>query len=610
MPQMHTSQPYVPPPLEDYALLSDCRTGALVSRTGSIDWFCPPRYDAPSIFGALLGGDEQGRWELRPQDRDASVERHYDGDTFVLVTRWETATGTAEVHEALITPAPHLPGGGDSDVHRTDLVRRVIGIEGEVAFETTLRMRFDYARATPWVRQRGDHAGPVLHAEAGPDAVIVRGVRLTATDHSHSGIFTIAQGETRDLVLTWSRSYRHTPAVLDVDAALADTRNWWSAWADRIDADRDGEYNALVVRSLLVLRALSHRDTGGVVAAATTSLPEEFGGGRNWDYRYVWLRDASLTLQVLVRHGFVREAEYWRTWLLRAIAGDVTQMQIVYGVAGERDLTERELDSLPGYRDSSPVRVGNGAVTQYQADVIGEVMVALAAARAAGMPRDDFGWSLERALLEQAERWLDRPDNGIWEMRGEPRHFTHSRAMTWAAFDRGVHAVEHEHFHGPVERWRELRDRLRDEIDAQGVGEYGGFVQSYGSDEVDASLLLIAQVGFCSYSDPRMLATIERIESDLVRDGLVLRYRTAGGSDGLTGDENAFLACSFWLVEQYANTGRHAEASTLMKRACAAANDLGLLSEEYDATAGLQAGNLPQAFSHLTLVRAADALGH
>lgn len=586
-------------PIEEYALLSNCRTAALVSREGSVDWFCAPRFDSASVFGAILGDADHGCWQLRPRGDGARATRRYDGDTFILVTRWETATGVAEVHDLL-----SMDGG------RVDLVRRVVGVTGEVEFTTHLRIRFDYARALPWMRQVGDAVAPALLATAGPDAMIVRGVQLTPHGHAHRGRFTVAAGERVDLVGTWFPSYRPVPAPRDVDAAIAETRGWWTTWAERIA--HDGPHRDEVVRSLLVLRALTHEDTGGIVAAATTSLPEQFGGVRNWDYRYVWLRDAALTLETLVSHGFLGVAERWRTWLLRALAGDPAQMQIMYGIAGERDLPERELGSLPGYQGAAPVRVGNGAVDQYQADVVGEVMVALEAARIAGLPDDSFSWSLQRTLLAGVEENLDRADNGIWEIRGDLKFFTQSRAMMWAAFDRGVRAVEEHGLAGPVQRWRTLRDRLRDEIATRGVDPEGGFfTQHYGSREVDASLLLLPQVGFCASDDPRMRATVAEIERVLMPTGLVARYRTESGVDGLPGAEHPFLACTFWLVEQYASSGRLADARALMERACGAHNDVGLLSEEYDVENARQAGNTPQALSHLALVRAADALaGH
>lgn len=583
-------------PIEDYALLSDCHSAALVSREGSIDWLCLPRYDSPSTFAALLGEPDHGRWLLRPIDPHATATRAYDGDSFTLVTRWETASGVAEVVDLM----PHAVG-------RADLIRRVRGVSGRVSFHEELRIRFDYSRALPWVRQIGDADNPAIVATAGPDAVVVRGPRLKRADHSHVSEFDVAASETVDLQLTWFRSHKAVPAATDVDEAISQTKTWWTEWAARIDYD--GPHRELVIRSLLVLRALTHEATGGIVAAPTTSLPEDFGGVRNWDYRYVWLRDASLTLEVLLDHGFVHEAQEWRRWLLRAVAGDPADVQIMYGVAGERHLAEWTVPELPGYGGASPVRIGNGAVEQYQADVMGEVMVALEAARMAGADETKFSWPLQRALLTFVETNLERPDNGIWEVRGEPRHFTQSRAMIWAAFDRGVRAVREGGLDGPVERWESLRDRIRDEIDEHGYDHtLGHFVQAYGSTEVDASLLLLPEVGYCAPDDPRMLRTVEALENDLMRHGLLHRYRTRTGVDGLAGHEHPFLACSFWLVEQYATSGRHDEATELMERLCGLANDVGLLSEEYDVDGRRQVGNMPQALSHLALVRAADSL--
>ncbi|MGV9669712.1 glycoside hydrolase family 15 protein [Gordonia sp. NPDC003504] len=582
--------------IEDYALVGDCRTAALISIGGDIDWLSVPRYDSPSIFGALLGTEEHGSWRLAPTDRDARATRRYDGDSMILVTRWETADGVAEVCE-------FMPIDGE----RVDVVRRITGVEGNVEFTTELRMRFDYARTVPWVLQAGDDDEPALRGIAGPDAVVVRGVALHAEDHVHRGTLATRPGSTDDLVMTWQRSYRPDPNPLDVDAALRETREWWSHWAGRID--HDGPYREQVVRSLVVLRALSNLDTGGIVAAATTSLPEQIGGGRNWDYRYVWLRDAALTLDVLVCHGFLHVAEHWREWLMRAIAGDPTQLQIMYGIAGERDLPERELTHLPGYEQSSPVRIGNAAVSQYQADTIGEVLVALASARDFGLEETAMSWSLQRELLYQVEANIERLDQGIWEMRGEARRFTHSRVMVWAALDRGVRAIGNHGLEGPLDRWEELRDKVAHEIDSTLVDpDTGAFVQYAGTSEVDAALLQLPQVGFCEPDDRRMLATVKRIEQTLMVGGLVTRYRTDAGVDGIDGGEHPFLACTFWLVEQYARSGRIEDAHDLMTRACATANDVGLFSEEYDTDARRQTGNIPQALSHLAFVRAADAL--
>lgn len=586
--------------IEEYALVSNCHTAALISDEGSIDWLCLPRLDSPSLFGALLGTPDEGSWQLRPADPRATHTRRYSGDTMVLVTRWEGEDGVAEVHDLLVVDPQQ---GVDRD--RVDLVRRIIGISGRVRFEQALRLRFDYARALPWVRQGGSTEAPELVAMAGPDAVVLRGARLHAEAHVHRGSIEVAAGETRDLTLTWFRSHVDVPAQRDLDVEVERTRRWWQDWSDRIE--HRGPHRAEVVRSLVLLRALTNHQTGGIAAAATTSLPEFFGGERNWDYRYVWLRDVALTLEAMIDHGFTALVEDWRQWLLRAVAGDPGDLQIMYGLAGERDLLEREIPSLSGYAGSRPVRVGNGAAAQFQADVVGEVMVTLSSARDAGLPESEFSWSLERSLLRFVADHLDRPDHGMWEIRGEPRMFTQSRVMVWAAFDRAVRAVEVHGLSGPVEQWRALRDRMRAEIESRGVSD-GHFTQYYGTTEVDASLLVIPQVGFCEPDDPRMVATVAKIETDLMPDGLVRRYRTASGVDGLPGSEYAFLACSFWLVEYYVCVGRVDEAHALMDRLCGLANDVGMLSEEYDVAGGRQAGNVPQAFSHLTLVRAADAL--
>ena len=586
-------------PIEDYALLSNCRTAALVSRDGSIDWLCLPRLDSPSVFASLLGTEDNGCWSLRPAE-DAASSRRYDGDTFILVTRWETEHGIAEVHDFMpINPEPHV------DINRIDLVRRVVGVEGHVDFEHDLRLRFDYSRAMPWLRQTGTDDAPELVAMAGPSAIVLRGTRLTAADHVHRGAVSVDAGQTVDVTLTWFPSHLPVPGPLHAGRRLRQTRKWWQSWADRIE--HEGPHRDLVVRSLLVLRALTNHETGGIAAAATTSLPEDFGGARNWDYRYVWLRDAALTLEALLDHGFTKLAGHWREWLLRAVAGDPADLQIMYGLAAERDLAERTLDGLPGYEGSAPVRLGNAAATQYQADVVGEVLVTLSAARDGGLTESEFSWPLEQQLIRYAAEQIDRPDQGLWEIRGDPHRFTHSRVMMWAVFDRAIRAVEAHGLDGPVDKWRELRDRMRHEIDSEGVVG-GRFVQYYGTTEVDASLLLLPQVGYCPPDDPRMLATVEQIEQDLMEHGMLRRYRTVTGVDGLPGSECAFLACSFWLVEQYASTGRLDEASELMNRLCALANDVGLLSEEYDPIRRRQAGNTPQAFSHLALVRAADAL--
>ena len=624
-------------PLEDYALLSDLRTGPLVSRDGSIDWLCLPRFDSAAVFSAILGDADDGRWKLSAVDGEV-VERRYLPQTFVLETTWRTPTGTVRVTD-------FMPPSST----RADLLRRVECLEGHVEIEHDLRLRFDYARATPWIRRIDDREAPALLSLAGPDGLLISGPLLnwpqadgdapgtdpTGPDSAGGGggggggseppspreeegaraprlvgAFPLAAGERLDWDLTWFPSYQEPPAPADPDRALAEAVQFWTSWSSQLTVHTD--HDPLVLRSLLVLRALTHGETGGIVAAATASLPEYFGGGRNWDYRYTWLRDAALTIEVAITHGLTRGAVLWRDWLLRAVAGDADDVRIMYGLAGERDLTELELPHLAGYEGSRPVRIGNGAAGQYQADVVGEVMIALGRLRDAGVEEDEYTWGLQKSLLRYCETNLDRKDHGIWEMRGEVHYFTHGRAMMWASFDQGVRAVEEHGLDGPVERWRELRDHLRAEIDERGFdAELNTFTQTYGNQEVDASLLQLPHTGLIAYDDPRMLGTVACIERDLQGDtGLVHRYRTGAGLDGLEGDEYPFLICTFWLVEQYALSGRIDDAQRLMDQLLGYATDLGLLSEEYDPRTGRLAGNFPQAFSHLGLIRAADAIGH
>ncbi len=586
----------MPSNIEDYALIGDTHTSALIGRDGSMDWLCLPRFDSDSMFGALLGSPDHGRWLVAPTGTVLHTSRVYIDNTFVLITRWVTEHGEAEVTELM----PY----GD---RRADIVRRVRGISGSVEFTEQLSVRFGYATEMPWVRQVQEEDGSALIATAGPNSIVVRGPRLKAVDHHHTATFTVEAGETVDLTLTWFPSHRPSPPRMDVDARIRNTIEWWNDWA--ASCISSSSYTAEVHRSLLVLRALTHEDTGGIVAAATTSLPEEMGGSRNWDYRYVWLRDASLTLHVLLDHGFEMEAESWRAWLLRAIAGDPADIQIMYGLGGERRLEERELDSLPGYEGSTPVRVGNGAYTQYQGDVFGEVMISLQRARELGVEETKFSWPLQRAIMGYVEKNWQREDNGIWEIRGPLRHFTHSRVMLWAAFDCAVRAVRNFGLDGPVETWERLREEVAAEIEEKGFDrERNTYTQYYGGTGVDASLLQMAQVGYLKPDDPRMLGTVAAIEEELLVDGLLLRYRTESGVDGLEGGEHPFLACSFWLVEQYARSGRLADAVELMDRLIGFSNDVGLLSEEYDTANKRQMGNTPQALTHLTLVRAADAI--
>jgi GH15 family glucan-1,4-alpha-glucosidase len=587
--------------IEEYALIGDCHTGALVGSDGSIDWLCLPRFDSASTFAALLGDEDHGRWLVAPRasladDGGASSSRRYVEDTFTLVTRWVTPTGEVDVIDVM----PH----GD---RRADIIRRVVGVSGSVDMRQELRIRFDYGAAMPWMRQMPDAGGNAVIAVAGPDAIVVRGPQLRATDHAHVSDFTVEAGDTVDIVLTWYPAHRTPPEALNVTKRIRETEKWWKTWASATTVAP--QYSEAVRRSLLVLRALSHEDTGGIVAAATTSLPEHFGGNRNWDYRYVWLRDASLTLHVLLDHGFEVEADPWRRWLLRAIAGDPGDVQIMYGLSGERRLPEFVVEGLPGYDGAAPVRVGNGAFTQYQGDVFGEVMLALERARETAADERDFSWPLQRALMGFVEENWQRPDNGIWEIRGPLRHFTHSRVMLWAAFDCAIRGVRDYGLEGPVDRWVTMRDLVRDEIEAQGFDSARNtYTQYYGGTAVDASLLQMVQVGYIAADDPRMLGTVAAIERELLVDGLLLRYRTESGVDGLPEGENPFLACSFWLVEQYANSGRLPDATALMDRLVGFSNDVGLLSEEYDVAGARQAGNTPQAFSHLSLVRAADAI--
>ncbi len=606
-------------PLENYALLSDLGTGPLVSRDGSVDWLCLPRFDSPAMFCAILGDADSGRWQIAAVGGDV-VERRYRPDTFVLETIWQTPSGRVQVTDFLPPAAEHA-----------DLVRRVHCLEGRVEIEHDLRIRFDFARSTPWIRQttHPTAGARVWLSLAGPDGLLVSGPQLEecgadgpSQPSGHppeegsgaprlGGRFTLTSGERLDWSLTWFPSYEPLPDLIDADQAEADAVRFWTDWTSRIAVVRDaGPHAAAVRRSLLVLRALTHGRTGGIVAAPTTSLPERFGGGRNWDYRYTWLRDAALTLEVMVAHGLTRGATLWRDWLLRAVAGDVSTVKIMYGLAGERDLPERELRHLAGYEESRPVRVGNGAADQYQADVVGEVMIALAALRDAGEPEDRHSWALQKNLLDYCEAHIDQPDHGIWEMRGKPQYFTHGRVMLWAAFAQGVRAAEAYGFDGPVERWRARRDGLRLEIEESGFDrELNSFTQTYNNREVDASLLQLPHTGFVAYDDPRMLGTVAQIERDLQGSaGLLRRYRTEVGLDGLEGEEYPFLICTCWLAEQYARTGRRAEAQRLVDQLVSYGGDLGLLAEQYDPVSRRLAGNYPQAFSHLGLIRAADAL--
>jgi GH15 family glucan-1,4-alpha-glucosidase len=581
-------------PIEDYAILGDTGTAALVGKDGSVDWMCLPRFDSPACFAALLGGPEHGRWLLGPDEEEVSCTRRYVDHSAALETTHRTATACVKVLDVMPI--------GDG---RADVVRRIIGVQGTMRFRHEWVVRFGYGRIRPWVKRETVHGVRVITAVAGPDRLILSGPRLPrAVDGRHVDSFEVCAGEELTFSTTWVASHHPLPEPLELEERISDSIDLLDAWAR--ECSYHGPYREAVVRSLVTLRLLTHGGTGGIVAAATTSLPEDFGGQRNWDYRFCWLRDASLTLEALLECGFDDEAKLWRSWLLRAVAGDPQDLRIMYGVDGGRDLFERTLDHLPGYAGSTPVRIGNAAVGQRQTDVLGEVMVALEMARDVGAEDDVDSWSLQRKLVEElAEHW-DEPDNGLWEVRGPLRRFTHSRVMVWVAFDRAVAAVEKHGLRGPVEQWRALRDKVRDEVLAHGYDhDRNTFTQHYDTKEVDASLLMLSDMGFVAGDDPRMLGTITAVEEDLMRGGLLLRYRTRSGVDGLPGEEHPFLACSFWLVEAYALADRLDDAHALMQRLLAICNDVGLLSEEYDPEQRRFAGNFPQAFSHLALVGAA-----
>ncbi|KRF34253.1 glycoside hydrolase family 15 protein [Nocardioides sp. Soil805] len=585
-------------PIEDYALVGDRGTAALIGRDGSVDWLCLPRFDSPACFAALLGDTENGRWRIAPSDAaGVEVTRRYVGHSAILETTFTTPTGVLVLRDCMPT--------GDG---RADLVRTVRCSEGSVRVCHEWVVRFDYGLVRPWVTRQQAYGHEVIVATAGPDKLMLSGPRLPrAVDGHHADEFDLAAGESMTFSTSWMRSWHELPQPLSFDDRIEATRVEHERWA--LTCVEDLPHADLVRRSLLTLRLMTHAETGGIVAAPTTSLPEEFGGERNWDYRYCWLRDAALTLESLLGAGYTDEALSWRDWLLRAVAGDPQDLQIMYGVDGGRRLPERELDHLAGYAGSRPVRIGNGAVSQRQTDVLGEVMIALEDARHGGLEETSQSWALQRTLVDELATHWDEPDNGIWEIRGPRRHFTHSRVMVWVAFDRAVRAVEEHGFAGDVDRWREVRDQVHAEVLERGYdAARGTFTQHYDTLELDASLLNIPLVGFLPGDDKRVLGTIAAIEEDLMHDGLLHRYRTVTGVDGLEGGEHPFLACSFWLVSAYALAGRPDDAHELMDRLCGLANDVGLLSEEYDTDAGRMAGNFPQAFSHLTLVQAALSL--
>ncbi|HEX7115248.1 MAG TPA: glycoside hydrolase family 15 protein [Steroidobacter sp.] len=589
----------MPGRIEDYAMIGDCETAALVGRDGSIDWLCWPRFDSDACFAALLGTEEHGRWLIAPKDKGARVSRRYRGNTLILETRFETDTGAVVVIDFM------PPRGSVSDV-----VRMVVGERGEVPMHMELVIRFNYGITVPWVTRIGEK---VWRAVAGPDMVVLgSSVPVHGENLKSVADFVVREGQCETFVLCYGLSHSTVPLLELPNAhdALRETEQFWLEWvakARRID----GPCSAIVTRSLITLRALIYAPSGGIVAAPTTSLPEQLGGSRNWDYRYCWLRDATLALLALMDAGYYEEAVAWRDWLLRAVAGTPAQMQIMYGVAGERRLTEWQADWLPGYENSRPVRIGNAAHAQVQLDVYGEIMDAFHHGRAGSLSTVEPGWNLQLKLLEHLEQVWEQPDCGIWEVRGPPQHFTHSKMMAWVAFDRAIKDAETYKLPGPIERWRELRAKIHAQICERGFDrERNTFVQAYGSKNLDASLLLMVELGFLPADDPRVHGTIRAIESELMYEGFVRRYDTVRTNDGLPPGEGVFLACTCWLANAYAVTGREREALELFNRVASLANDVGLLSEEYDPVTGRLVGNFPQGFSHLSLIVTAFNLVH
>ena len=585
--------------IEDYGFIGNMVSCALVGRDGSIDWLCLPHFDSDACFAALLGTPEHGRWLIAPLGGARHTTRRYLPGTAVLETTFETDAGKVSVTD-------FMPPGDDGDT--VELIRIVRGLEGEVAMDLELILRFGYGRTVPWVRQR-DYG---LSAVAGPDAVeLVTPVRLQGRNMTTVASFTVAAGQTVPFTLAYHPSHREPRFVDDRQLVLERTVREWREWVGRstLPGAPPAAWTDAVCRSLITLKALTFRPTGGIVAAPTTSLPERIGGERNWDYRFCWIRDATLTLYALLNAGFFEEADAFRRWLMRAAAGAPDQMQVIYGLAGQRRLTEIELSWLPGYEGSRPVRIGNGAHEQLQLDVYGELMDALHLARRSQLGAHNESWQFQCVLLTNLESLWHLPDEGVWEVRGGRRHFTYSKLMCWVAFDRGIKAVEQFGLQGPAERWREQRAAIRADIMAHGFdAERNTFVQSYGSHALDASLLLVAETGFLAPEDPRFRGTVEAIERELIEDGLVLRYRPEETNDGLSGGEGTFLACSFWLVDAYVLLDRYDDAVALFEKLLALRNDLGLLAEEYDGREGRQLGNFPQAFSHVGLINAAHNL--
>jgi len=583
--------------IEEYGLIGNTLTAALVSTGGSIDWFCAPRFDSDACFAALVGRDKHGRWSLHPTVRTRETHQRYRGDTLILETEIACDHGAVRIID-------FMPVGA-----RCDLVRIIEGLEGEVPLELLLDVRFGYGAYAPLIQKEPDG----ICFTAGPDALMLRGLASPQEqDGRVAAYLNVKKGDRIPLQLGWFPSHERPPAAPDADQALASTEAFWSAWAAR--CAYQGRWREAVLRSLITLKAMTYSPTGGVVAAPTTSLPESIGGVRNWDYRFCWLRDASLTLDAFMIGGYVDEARAFRDWLLRAIAGDAADMQIMYSIDGARRLTEFDLDWLPGYEGSKPVRVGNAASGQFQLDVYGEVVSAIAAARRLGMPENENGWRTAKDVLAFLEDAWQRPDDGIWEVRGGRRHFTHSKVMAWVAVDRTVRAIRELGVGGDegqkmLPHLGALRERIHAEVCERGFNpRLGAFTQSYGSELLDASVLVIPHFGFLPGTDPRVGSTVAAIEKGLLRDGFVLRYGTEHGADGLPGSEGAFLACSFWLADNYAFVGRQHDAEELFERLLGLRNHLGLLAEEYEPSLRRQIGNFPQAFSHLALVTSAQII--
>ena len=580
--------------IETYGLIGDCQTAALVGCDGSIDWLCWPRFDSDACFAALLGKPSNGRWLLRTTGDPIEVTRRYRPDTLILETTFRTKTGRATLIDFM------LPHGRTSD-----LIRIVRGDEGEVPMCMELVLRFGYGETIPWVSRLEDGA---LRAVAGPDMVVLRTpASLWGENFKTVAMFTLEAGKSMPFVLSYRHSHLEPPGPIDAEEALKDCEKFWRDWT--AETNTEGPYGEAMRRSLITLKALTYAPSGGIIAAPTTSLPERVGGERNWDYRYCWIRDATLTLIALMNAGVYEEATAWRDWLQRAVAGSPADMQIMYGLMGERRLTEWEADWLPGYRDSKPVRIGNAAHRQFQLDVYGELMDTFEQARKGGLAPEESGWEIQRQLVRHVgQRWRE-PDYGIWETRGAARHFTYSKVMAWVAFDRAVKAVERYGLPGPIDEWRAVRDEIHVEVCKLGFdSERNTFRAAYGETLLDASLLLLAQVGFIKSDDPRYLGTLAAIERELMVDGFLRRYNTAEASDGMEPGEGVFLACSFWLADAYASVGRRHDAEALFERLLSLRNDLGLLSEEYDTRSGRQLGNFPQAFSHVGLINTASNL--